>query len=441
MKKDILKHKKKIIIIVIILVVCIAIYFAVRKFESKSENEEIGVPVQSVAVLTGASNMSQNRFSGVVESEKTVKIQKQSDREIKQVYVEIGQTVKKGDKLFEYDTDELNTKIEQANLDVERMQNAIENDRKEIDAINAQKAANPGADHSEWNLDIQTKENEIRQTEYNIKSKNVEINKLRKQLKNVVVTAEIDGIVQSIGDQNGSSGGMYGGDESDNSYMSIMQTGNYRVKGIINEQNMYSINVGDKVVIHSRVDDKTWNGTVDNIDTSNPERSNTNMYYGGGEDDSMTRSSKYPFYIKLDNIDGLMMGQHVYIEKDAGQENKKEGLWIPTYFVVQDGDNSYIWVSNSKNKLEKRKIKIGEKNEELEEYQILEGLSVDDYIANPSEELKEGENVTKYDFIPVDVNDSEEMMEDFNTEEMDVNEEQGEEVLEKIEDSTENNGE
>lgn len=441
MKKDILKHKKKIIIIVIILVVCIAIYFAVRKFESKSENEEIGVPVQSVAVLTGASNMSQNRFSGVVESEKTVKIQKQSDREIKQVYVEIGQTVKKGDKLFEYDTDELNTKIEQANLDVERMQNAIENDRKEIDAINAQKAANPGADHSEWNLDIQTKENEIRQTEYNIKSKNVEINKLRKQLKNVVVTAEIDGIVQSIGDQNGSSGVMYGGDESDNSYMSIMQTGNYRVKGIINEQNMYSINVGDKVVIHSRVDDKTWNGTVDNIDTSNPERSNTNMYYGGGEDDSMTRSSKYPFYIKLDNIDGLMMGQHVYIEKDAGQENKKEGLWIPTYFVVQDGDNSYIWVSNSKNKLEKRKIKIGEKNEELEEYQILEGLSVDDYIANPSEELKEGENVTKYDFIPVDVNDSEEMIEDFNTEEMDVNEEQGEEVLEKIEDSTENNGE
>ena len=418
------KNKKIIIVIATIIVLIIAICFCIFKFSSKNGNEENGVPVQSVAVLTGASNMSQNRFSGIVESEKTVKVQKQSDREIKQVYVEVGQAVNKGDKLFEYDTDELNTKIEQANLEVERMQNAIENYRKDIDALNSEKAANPGGDHSEWNLTIQKDENEIRQTEYNIKSKNVEINKLQKQLKNVVVKSEIDGVIQSIGDDgNNDNNG------SDNAYISIMQTGNYRVKGIINEQNIYSINTGDRVVIRSRVDEKSWTGTIDSIDTSNPEKDNSNMYYAMMDDDSMSKSSKYPFYIKLDSIEGLMMGQHVYIEKDVGQEEEKEGLWIPSYFIVQEGDNNYIWVANSKDKLEKRKIKIGKKDDDLEEYQILEGLTVNDYIANPNDELKEGENVVKYDFMPVEFD--EDIIEDINFDE-DFNFDESEEPLEEF---------
>ena len=394
-------NKKRIIILAIILVVCIAIFFVVKEMFFNKVDVEDGVPVQSVSVLVGADNLTQNRFSGVVVAQNTVKIQKQADRTIKKVYVEVGETVKKGQKLFEYDTDDLNTKIEQENLEVERMQNSIENDRKEIDAINAEKAANQGADHSQWNLQIQTKENNIRQTEYNIKSKNVEINKLKKQLKNVVITAEIDGIVQSINDSENTSD-MYGDSNQDTSYMTIMQTGSYRIKGTINEQNMYSIVPGDKVSIHSRIDEKTWTGTIDSIDTSNPETSNNNMYYYGGmEDDSMNRSSKYPFYINLDSMDGLMMGQHVYIEKSVGQEDEKEGLWIPSYFIVEDGENYYIWTSNSSDKLEKRKIKIGEKNEELDEFQILEGLTTDDYIAIPTDELKEGENVTKYDFVPM----------------------------------------
>ena len=414
-KKENKKSKKIIMIIAIVLVIIIAIFFGFKYFfNTSSENEELGIPVQSVAVLTGADNMSQNRFSGVVESQKTVKIQKQSDRNIKEIYVEVGETVKTGQKLFEYDTDDISTKIEQENLEVERMQNAIENYRKEIDAINAEKAANPGADHSEWNLQIQTAENEIRQTEYNIKSKNIEINKLKKQLKNVVIKSEIDGIVQSI-NENGSSSEMYGNSAEDNSFMAIMQTGNYRVKGVINEQNMFSIVPGDKVIIHSRVDDTTWTGTIDNIDTSNPETNTNNMYFYGGDDDSMSRSSKYPFYINLDSIEGLMLGQHVYIEKNVGQEKEKEGLWIPEYFILEEGEKYFVWISNQDDKLEKKEIKIGEKNTELEEYQILEGLSVDDYIAIPSEELKAGESVTKYDYMPMvedDMNFEEEFLDE-----------------------------
>lgn len=395
-------NKKVIIIISIIIVICIVSFFIFRKVKNKNVNDENKIAVQSVAVLTGANNTSQNRFSGMVISQKTVKLQKEENRNIKKVYVEVGQAVKTGDKLFEYDTEETKTKIEQENLEVEKMQNAISNSRKQIDTINAEKNANPGGDHSSYNIEIQTLENEIKQTEYNIKSKLVEINKLKKSLKNVTITSEIDGIVQSIkdaeNDENSNMMGMNGNTtEQDDSYMSIMQTGSYRVKGTINEQNMFDLNAGDRVVIHSRLDENiTWKGTIENIDTSNPE-SNSNNYGMMMNDDPMNKSSRYPFYVNLDTMDGLMMGQHVFIEKDIGQEKTKEGMWLPKVYLVEENGEFYAWLANKNDKLEKRKIKVGEKDETLGEYQILEGISNEDYIAIPTDELKEGALVNKFE--------------------------------------------
>ena len=220
-------------------------------------------------------------------------------------------------------------------------------------------------------------------------------------MQNVIITSEIDGIVQSIqdsgnpDDNNPSFSG--NSDSQDNSYMSIMQTGQYRVKGIVNEQNMFSISAGDKVLIHSRVDENiTWTGVIENIDTSNPETGNNNGYVMMGDDDSK-KSSRYPFYINLDSMEGLMMGQHVFIEKDIGQENQKEGLWLSNYYIVEENGEHFVWVANAKDKLEKRKIEVGQKDEELGEYQISSGLTTNDYIAIPQENLTEGSNINKFD--------------------------------------------
>lgn len=403
------KNKKKKIIKIAIVVIVIAViaivgFLIFRKVKGNNVSDENKIAVQAVSILTGSSNTSQNRFSGIVVSQKTVKLQKEENRSIKKVYVEIGQAVKTGDKLFEYDTDEISAKIDQETLEVEKMQNAISNSQKQIESINTAKAENPGGDHTSYNLDIQTYENEIKQTQYNITAKNNEIKRLRKSLKNTVITSEIDGIVQSINDsENPDVSGM--GESQDNSYMTIMQTGQYRIKGTINEQNMFSINVGEKVIIHSRVDEnQVWGGTIESIDTSNPEKNSDGYGYMVMGEDSSNKSSKYPFYITLDSMDGLMMGQHVYIEKNIGQEEKKEGLWLANYFITEENGEYFVWVSNKKDKLEKRKIKIGEKNEELGEYQILEGLSTEDYIALPQEGLSEGLEVNKFDTMSVPEN-------------------------------------
>ena len=369
------KLKKIVIIVAILIIIGIIVFCMFNKLNENNQKDENKIAVQAVSILTGSMNTMENRFAGVVVSQKTIKLQKEENRTVKKIYVEIGQAVKTGDKLFEYDTDEISTKIDQESLEVEKLQNSIANSQKQIESINAAKAENPGGDHTSYNLEIQTLENEIKQTQYNITSKNNEITRLRKSLKNTVVLSEIDGIVQSINDsENPDSTNMgYDSGTQDNSYMSIMQTGQYRVKGTINEQNMFSINVGEKVIIHSRVDEnKTWGGTIESIDTSNPEKNSDGYGYVMMGDDSSNKSSKYPFYITLDSMDGLMMGQHVYIEKNIGQGEPKEGLWLSNYYIVEENGESFVWVSNKKDKLEKRKIKIGEKDEELGQYQIVE---------------------------------------------------------------------
>ncbi len=51
---------------------------------------------------------------------------------------------------------------------------------------------------------------------------------------------------------------------------------------------------------------------------------------------------------------------------------------------------AYVWAANDKNKLEKRQVELGEYDEMTGEYEILSGLTEDDYIAFPMEGLYEG---------------------------------------------------
>ena len=74
------------------------------------------------------------------------------------------------------------------------------------------------------------------------------------------------------------------------------------------------------VTVHSRVNkDETWQGTITKIDTEdvNKDTTNTNNYYGDyGYSGSSESATKYTFYVELSSADGLLLGQHVYIEPE-----------------------------------------------------------------------------------------------------------------------------
>lgn len=204
------------------------------------------------------------------------------------------------------------------------------------------------------------------------------------------MTSTISGIVQEINEEQGYDD--VTGEKKP--FMSILSTGKYRIKGKISEQNIGNLSPGMEVTIRSRVDEtQIWKGTVDSIDTEKPESGSQNSYYSGS--DSSQQATKYPFYVTLEKSEGLMLGQHVYVEPGTGSETDS-GMWLMSSYIVDaDSDAPYVWVAGKNDRLEKREIKLGEKNEDMDTWEVLDGLKNTDYIVWPSEDCKKGAAVVK----------------------------------------------
>lgn len=359
----------------------------------------------------GSGNGGQNRYAGVVESQDVWNISNNPDKTVKEIYVEEGDSVKVGDKLFAYDNEEAELNLAQAKLELERMENEIKAGEAEIASLEAEKKQVSSSDQIEYTIQIQSQKAANKKTEYEIKSQKAKIESLEKAAKNSVVKSEMAGVVQKINQSAISDGtdveDYYDGDDS--TFMSILATGDYRIKATVNEQNQWTIVEGSTVIVRSRVDDEvSWTGTISDMDTDNPESAASDTYSASSDD--MTTSSQYTFYVDLDTCDGLILGQHVYVEPDSGQDEEVEGIWLDSYYIVQEEVGAqgveesteelleiknYVWVENSLGRLEKREITLGGYDEELDKYEVIEGLTEEDYIAFPEDDLKEGMKTTK----------------------------------------------
>ena len=360
-------------------------YFLGRDTNNNADNV---VYVNTVEMLTGlgSGNGSVNRFAGVVESQQTWEVQQDTEKTVKEILVEVGQNVEVGTPLFTYDTAKMEQDLSQAQLDLEKMDNDITNTKSQIEQLQKEKKQADKDNQLSYTMEIQTLETEMKRSEYEKKSKSVEINKLQDSIQNATVTSEISGVVKSI--NNGNSTNMYSGESQ--AFMTVLALGDYRIKGRINEQNMGSIMQGQRMIIRSRVDEEqTWAGTVTNVDMENPTSGNDGGVVYSGTSDSMTQTSNYPFYVELDSSDGLMLGQHVYMEVDNGQQEKKEGLWLPEYFINDVDSDPYVWMDKD-GELVKQSVALGEHDENLMEYQIKEGLTEKDAITYPEDGLEEG---------------------------------------------------
>ncbi len=350
-------------------------------------DENAQVPVQPVSVAASVSGSGQNRYSGKAVSPQTQKVGKDESRTVGELKVAEGDEVKAGDVLFTYDVDEMELNIEQAELSLEQLRNSISVAENQIETLKKERENARKSVKLEYTLQIQALEVEIKETEYNISLKEVEIERLKNSLDDREVVSGIDGIVQAIND------GGYDNYGNPLPYISIMQVGNYRVEGKIAETNIGSVYAGMPVTVRSRLDPEvTWTGTIDEIDTENTAQSDRGMYYYESAGENAT---KYPFYVSLDSSEGLMLGQHVYIEVGEAS-GRTAGIWIDPYFLRLEGDQYYAWVADDDDELEKRAVTVDETDEMTGELHIAEGLSVQDYIAADSEELAEGLAVMRY---------------------------------------------
>ncbi|MDD6966988.1 MAG: biotin/lipoyl-binding protein [Firmicutes bacterium] len=348
---------------------------------SVKENQ---VFVQKVADLAQMGGIAPtDRFSGLVVSESVTEIQRDKDKVVDTLYVREGDDVTQGQELFSYDTDQLQLTLEKQKLELEQLASSIENYGIQIAQLEKDRERAGSGDKLKYTLQIQTNQIDLKEAELKLKTKQSEVQKSEHLLANALVTSPVDGRVTSISEDETDE---YGKPKA---YITIQQSGSYRVKGTLNEMQRGSIMEGTRLRMESRLDPtQYWMGTVTLVDYENPTQGNNNGYYISSGSDEMSSSSRYPFYVELDSSDGLLLGQHLYLSVASEEEVSLEGVTLGSAFICFDEEgNSYVWAESSQGKLEKRTVELGEYDMAQDVYEILSGLAETDYVAFPDEEL------------------------------------------------------
>ena len=347
--------------------------------------------VESVSMICGLSGVGQaDRFAGVVSAQGETKVEKDDSRQVASVAVKTGDEVKKGQTLFTYDQTQAQLDLEKAQLELEQMKSTLSAKQEEKARLERDKS-NVSADQQlQYDLEIREATAAILEQQYNITLKEKEVQRLGNSVGSADVTSPVDGRVQAVNEN--------GGTDSNGKalpFMTIVETAGFRVKGYVNENNASALSKGAEVLVRSRVGSDVWKGSISSIDWKNPTTGSNQSTMDGGSD--VSTASKYPFYVTLDSSDGLLMGQHVYIEPDHGQGQKQEGIHLPAYYINDADTSPWVWAQDKNGKLEKRSLTLGTYEEDLATYPVESGLAAEDYIAFPDETLAAGMTCVPYD--------------------------------------------
>ena len=344
------------------------------------------VNVEQAGMLATAA-ASSDKFAGVVVSENAVEITRDTEKQIDELYVAVGDTVRINEKLFEYDTDTLSLTIDKQELEMDKLEQQIKDLNTQVKNLETQiKKEKDKSVKATLELQLRSVKVDLTTATYDKQSLQAEITYNKNMLKNAVVRSPIKGTIRSI-DENGTP------------YITIQQAGAFQVKGMLNELSLNAgIMEGTSVTILSRVDPtQFWTGVVTLVDyNAGGSNEQDNMF--GNMGDGMSTATSYPFYITLDDTDDLLLGQHVYIQISAAAIGD-ELLRIPEGYVMDLVMDEETWVTTgtvwSVNMdtltLMKTPVTIGEYDPTYGTYVILEGITAEDYLADPAEAgVKEG---------------------------------------------------
>ncbi|MDO4493003.1 MAG: hypothetical protein Q4C53_03845 [Clostridia bacterium] len=389
------KKKKTGKIVAVLLLLAAALgaaaywYFFLRADGTVSGTDTV-VYVRSIEDIlnTDGAALVSGRFSGVVEARELVKVKLDSEKTLDQTLVSVGDRVSPGTPLFTYDADKLELAYEQLKLDVEGKRGTIATYEDEIAKLEKQiKKARKPAQKAELTVQKQTAELKMKKDQYELKRLEEQTAEALAVLNDNVVRSTVSGTVRSVTPptDNGDMGMSSSGDKS---FITIVVGNDLRIAGTVSEQNVRRLAVGTEVTVRSRIDETGIRGGV--IEEVNTEQAlsneNNGGYYGGNNAET---SAKYRFYVRLDNMKDLIVGQHVYI--DLGAPGSSSSVRIPEFYLIDAGASSAsVYVANAKNKIEKRTVSLGAYDAESGCYTVLSGLTLADRVAFPEETVAPG---------------------------------------------------
>lgn len=357
----------------------------------------------SVADMTmGFDIFSPYAYSGKIEPESSERIFYEADKgTIKEVFVQEGDKVEEGTPLFEYEPlDDHELELDQLKMQLEMSYMQINRTQKQKEKLEKQ------IKEAESKEEKEVYEEELEQINYDLRVSNLEAGQTQKQIdalstddEDYVVVSKNAGIIQKI-DQD-IIDGIQNEQMSQGPMIQIVSTDFLIIKSQVNEFLLDTLEAGSQVrIMKKNGDGEEWYGEITEVGSLPVgfEEDNgmmTDMYFDGG---SNPQSSNYPFTVKIDEHEGLEIGFHVNIELFSEDEvTDSEYVQIFDWFVGYDEEEPYVWKVDEENKVFKQVVVLGETNIETGLAEVLEGVSFEDYLVEPSYELEEGSEVLMHD--------------------------------------------
>lgn len=244
-----------------------------------------------------------------------------------------------------------------------------------------------GDDTSDTNFQelIKAKEDEIKETQLQIRESNLALKQYDEKLKDKTVTATVNGVVTSAGTVDGG--------DTDNFIVISGAMGMY-LKGTISETDLDNVHKGDTVTVTTYDTGESYTAEITEI-SQYPASSDSTSGYSYGS--SNTNSSQYPFYAYIEDSSALSEGDCDYkINKDT----QVQGLYIPNYMIRTDTvGRTYCFIQGADGLLKQAYVKTGQDMYGMYT-QIRSGLTENDLIAFPyGRAVKEGAQTKEVDTL------------------------------------------
>ncbi|MCW6062527.1 efflux RND transporter periplasmic adaptor subunit [Clostridium sporogenes] len=348
--------KKKTIIITGAIVI-IGLFLALGIFKSKKNSN---ISVKTIKISKGNVESYLSTTGSVVSKNKKEYFGVQG--KVKKVNVKVGDKIKKGQSLLNFDMPELENARERAQLQYD---NAILQKQELIDQKNsAQNKMNPITSEK-----IQQAENSVRLAELEIESAN---NKINENEGNIV--SDIDGVVTEVNIQDG---GISTGSQP---LVVVQNIDDLKVFVSLGKYDSGKVKKGMKVFVKD--DSKKYEAKVDFIA---PTAKKATKEVGGNE-----TTLDCEIYLPKNNAKDLRVGFDVDVDILLGES--KNVLKVPLESIKTDKYNkSHVYVVEE-GKVKEKTVQLGTQSDM--EAEIISGLkSGEKVILNPNTSIKTGVSV------------------------------------------------
>lgn len=374
---------KKKYIIAIVTVVVLAGVGVGSYFLKQSINKE-NVATMEIYTVPSTDKVFVN---GKIEPEKVETIFLEPTKgEVDKVSVKDGDVIEKGDPLFTYKNEQVQSQIEQLELQLnsvksqkEEIQKQNTEAKKQLEALKKAGLDNQNAPQGQVPNLGQNAGGEL-----STGSVDDQIKLLEKQIKALkdkeyyTVTAPIDGKV-ILGESNGSP---------TQPYMTI-ESSNYYVSGTVNEKDQPKIKDGQEVEINILSTNKNIKGKITSVGNTPVDGGASLAAQAGAQGGAGGNMSYYKVNITPDSQEDLTNGFHV----QASVNLEQKPIEIPKVAILNVDNEEFVF-KNVDGKLVKQVITYSPKEGSEDVVIVNSGLNEEDkIISNPTPNMKEGMKV------------------------------------------------